>query len=129
MARFRFTIQCLCLALLLAGAKFAVARERLRHADLREHYQQINRTYFSGELPDAYVHWSHLESAVGKTYTYPDGSIRIALDLGSISSDEDVQETLRHESCHVKTYREVQASAQDPHGKLFEACMTRFNVE
>ena len=129
MARFRFTLQCFCLALLLAGAKFAVARERLRQADLHERYQQINRVYFSGSLPDAYVHWAHLEDAVGQTYTYKDGSIRIALDLGSISSEEDILETLRHEACHVKTYRDIQPAAQDPHGPLFEACMLRFNAE
>jgi predicted SprT family Zn-dependent metalloprotease len=129
MARFRLSLQCLCIALLFAGAKFAVARERLRHGDLRDQYQQINRAYFSGQLPDAYVHWGHLENAVGQTYIYKDSSIRIALDLGSISSEEDVQETLRHESCHVKTFRDVQAASQDPHGSLFEACMTRFNLE
>jgi len=129
MARFRFTVQCLCLALLLAGAKFAVARERLRHADLQAQYELINRQYFSGELPNAYVHWGHLENAVGKTYTYKDGSIRIALDLDSISDEKDVRETLRHETCHVKTYRDVQAASQDPHGTLFEVCMTRFNAE
>ena len=129
MARFRFTLQCLCLALLLAGVKFVVARERLRQADLHERYEQINGAYFSGSLPDAYVHWSHLENAVGQTYTYKDGSVRIALDLGSISSEADVQEALRHESCHVKTHRDVQAATQDPHGPLFEACMLRFKTE
>ena len=129
MVKWRFTLQAVCLALLLAGAKYAVGRERLRHADLHEKYQEINREYFSGQLQDVYVHWDHLENAIGRTYTHQDGSVRIALDLGSISSEEDVQETLRHETCHVKTYRAVEAAAQDVHGQLFEACMARFTQE
>lgn len=128
MAKWRFTAQVVCLALLLAGAKYAVGRERLRHADLHEEYRQINRQYFSGQLQDVFVHWGHLENAIGRTYTYPDGSVRIALDPGSIATEDEIQETLRHESCHVKTYREVESSAQEAHGPLFEACMLRFSA-
>src|SRR5208337_909380 len=73
MAKWRFTAQVVCLAVLLAGAKYAVARERLRHADLHEVYQRINQQYFSGRLPDAFVHWGHLDNAIGRTYTYQDG--------------------------------------------------------
>ena len=129
MAKWRFTAQVVCLAVLLAGAKYAVARERLRHADLHEVYQRINQQYFSGRLPDAFVHWGHLDNAIGRTYTYQDGSVRIALDPGSIATEEEIQETLRHESCHVKTYREAEAAGQDSHGPLFEACMLRFPVQ
>jgi predicted SprT family Zn-dependent metalloprotease len=115
-----------CLAVIFGGIRYTVARENIRDINLHAVYQQINRENFAGELEDARIQWGSLTDATAKTYTYADGSVRIVLDAQSNTQESDIQENLRHESCHVMTHAAVEASGEDAHGLTFESCMKRF---
>ena len=115
-----------CLAVIFGSIRYAVARERVRDTDLHAVYQQINREYFAGELEDARIQWGSLTDATAKTYTYEDGSVRIVLDMQSNTTESDLRENLRHESCHVMTHFAVEASGEDAHGTAWQKCMQRF---
>lgn len=53
-------VSAVAVAVICCGAKYAYGRERLRHADLRAWYQQINREKFDGKLQDVSVQWADL---------------------------------------------------------------------
>src|ERR1700726_3275172 len=98
------------IAVIFGGIRYAVAREQARDTNLHAAYQEINREYFVGALEDARIQWGSLTDATAKTYTYADGSVRIVLDAQSNTSESDIRENLRHESCHVMTYVAIEAS-------------------
>ena len=100
--------------------------KRVRDTNLHAAYQQINREYFASDLEDARIQWGSLTDATAKTYTYGDGSVRIVLDAQSNTSESDIRENLRHESCHVLTHVAVEASGEDAHGATWQKCMPRF---
>lgn len=115
-----------CLAVICGGAEYAVARERLRRADLHEWYQQINREKFEGKLQDVSVEWADLtaDDSYGVTQFYYDGSISIEIDKRTNTSEAHTREVLQHEACHVATPEE--ATGEDKHGPKFRECMKRF---
>jgi predicted SprT family Zn-dependent metalloprotease len=117
------------LSVIVGGAVYAFERESLRNSDLHERYQRINREYFDAGLQDATVEWGSLTDATAKTYTYADGSARIVLDPQSNTSESDIRESLRHESCHVMTHVAVEASGEDAHGPTWQKCMQRFEAK
>jgi predicted SprT family Zn-dependent metalloprotease len=57
---------------------------------------------------------------------YPDGTTEIEIDGASVTSEEQLLETMRHEACHVETHAVVEATGQDWHGEKWQACMERF---
>jgi predicted SprT family Zn-dependent metalloprotease len=57
---------------------------------------------------------------------YPDGTAEIEIDRVSVTSEEQLLETMRHESCHVMTHADVEETRQDWHGEKWQACMERF---
>jgi hypothetical protein len=114
------------LAVILLGARYAIARESLRQADLPGLYQQINQESFNGTLTDATVEWWELPEDYGDTRFYSDGRVEIRIDRDSVTDEEQLTETMRHEMCHVATHEEVVRLHQDDHGELFQRCMGRF---
>jgi hypothetical protein len=113
-------ISLLALAIIVFGIRYAVVRERLRHADLHAWYQQENATEFGGQLQDASVQWGYLKekNAEGITYQLTDDSFVIVLDRSSNTSEKKARETLKHESCHIATWDE-----KADHGPRWSACM------
>ena len=94
--------------------------------DLHAVYQQVNHESFAGHLPDVSVKWSDLPDDYGVTIFYPDGMAEIQIDRASVTREEQLFETMRHEACHIDTHSVVEATGQDWHGKAFEVCMKRF---
>ena len=110
----------------LLGCGLCAGRERLRQTDLHAVYQQVNRDSFGSNLPDVSVNWAELPDDYGVAIFYPDGTMEIEIDRASVTSEEQLLETIRHESCHVMTHVVVEETRQDWHGEAFQGCMKRF---
>jgi predicted SprT family Zn-dependent metalloprotease len=124
--RAQITVSLTLVAVIFYGTGYALGRERLRQTDLHTLYQQVNRESFSGQLPDVLVKWSDLLDDYGVAIFYPDGTAEIEIDRASVTSDQQLMETMRHEACHVMTHAVVEMTGQDWHGEPFQACMKRF---
>ena len=124
--RFQISISLACLAIICYGTGYATGRERLRQTDLHAVFQQVNRDSFSGNLPDVSVKWSDLPNDYGVTIFYPDGTAEIEIDRASVTSEQQLMKTMRHEACHVETHAVAEATGQDWHGETFQGCMKRF---
>jgi hypothetical protein len=101
-------------------------------ADLPLLYAQLNRQYFSGQLPKyVSVSWSELvankdcNACAGMT-DWDTGFPRIRLDPKSVHTEKFLREAMEHEMCHVATVDAATKAQQDFHGPLFQACMQRY---
>jgi predicted SprT family Zn-dependent metalloprotease len=126
MRRLDITVGLLSVATVFYGTGYALGQERLRQTDLLAVYQQVNRDSFGSNLPDVSVKWADLPNDYGVAIFYPDGTTEIEIDRGSVTSEEQLLETMRHESCHVMTHAVVEETRQDWHGEAFQGCMKRF---
>ena len=124
--RLQISVSLACLAVIFWGAGSARGWERLRQIDLHAVYQQVNRDSFGSNLPDGSVKWSDLPDDYGVAIFYPDGTAEIEIDRASVTSEEQLLETMKHESCHVFTHKVVEETRQDWHGEAFQGCMKRF---
>ena len=124
--KFQISVSLACLAIICYGTGYATGRERLLQTDLHAVYQQVNRDSFGANLPDVSVKWSDLPDDYGVTIFYRDGTAEIEIDRASVTSEEQLLETMRHESCHVMTHTVVEETRQDWHGEKWQACMERF---
>jgi hypothetical protein len=125
--RVRILISLLSLAVICFGVRYAVGRERLRSPDhLHSLYQQTNRTFFDGKLPDVVLKVEDLsdKNAEGVTYKETEDTFVIVLDPNWNTSEDEALRTMRHESCHVVTWRQE----PDEHGPRFQECMKRFEA-
>jgi hypothetical protein len=111
------------LSIIVAGCSYAVARERLRNADLDGWYAEDNARFFAGELQPVGVRWGDLqkEDALGITRGSAEAS-EIVLDRDALTTKADARAVLRHEICHVATWGE-----EPVHGHEFQSCMLRFS--
>jgi len=68
------------------------------------------------------VKWGDLrqDDAEGETYQLTDDSFLIILDGSQNTSERKGRDTLKHEACHVATWKE-----EPVHGPKFQACMSR----
>jgi hypothetical protein len=113
----RHIISVLALLVILSGCTYAYERETLR-GSLAERFDHINAVYFDGQLSDVQVRWGFLS----------DGDYGVANDDGTIiidpwnvgGSEAQLEETLRHESCHQFVGVEHQ------HDDIWQQCMTRY---
>ena len=126
--RWRILVSLLSLAIICFGVGYAVGRERLRDPDhLHALYQQTNKEFFNGRLPDADVelkaHDLSDQNAEGITYQEMENRFVIVLDPKWNTSEDEAVDTMRHEACHVATWEEQEP---DPHGPKFQECMKRF---
>jgi hypothetical protein len=118
----------LSLAVICFGVRYAVGRERLRDPNyLHALYQDTNKEFFGGQLPDVRVKSHDLsdEKAKGETYKETEYRFVIVLDPKWNTSNVEAVETMRHESCHVAT----RGQEPDEHGPRFQDCMKRFESE
>jgi hypothetical protein len=123
----QLAVSLACLALIGMGARYAYAREMLRNSDPHDVFVQVNRASFDGMLPDVPVTWVlHLDDAYAKTRTYENGTADIVVSRELVTSESRLRETLQHESCHLLTYDEAASLGEDDHGRLWQACMKRF---
>jgi SprT-like family len=126
--RIRILISLLSLAIICFGVRYAIGRERLRSPEyMRVLYQQTNKEFFEGQLPDLTVKVEDLSEANAEGETYKENEERfvIVLDPKWNTSDDEALETMRHESCHVATW----GQEPDEHGTRFQDCMKRFPKE
>jgi hypothetical protein len=110
----------------------AIEAQQVRDADLPLLYSQINRQYFSSQLPEyVSVSWSDLvadkdcNACAGMT-DWDTGFPRIRLDPKSIRSEKFLREAMEHEMCHVATVDDATKAHEDFHGPLFQSCMQRY---
>jgi predicted SprT family Zn-dependent metalloprotease len=123
---FQIAVSLIWLGIIFGGVAHAGGREILRKTDLHRIYEQINLESFGGALPDVSVVWGDITGDYGLTLFYPDSSVKIVIDRQSVTSEDQLKETLSHESCHVLTRYLVKQTGQDAHGPAFQACMQRF---
>lgn len=120
-------LAAVCLAAIPFGFQYTSLRDRRRDADLLPLYQQINRDSFAGKLPAISVSWASLPESYGDTRTSEKGSTEILISRQIVKTQSDLENIMRHESCHVFTHATVVEDKQDPHGPAFEDCMKRFD--
>jgi predicted SprT family Zn-dependent metalloprotease len=77
--------------------------------------------FFGNGLPPVRIEWADLTeyNRQGETYREDDGTFVVLVDLRTNLRDEDLQDTVSHEMCHVATWRKE----DDPRGSAFRACM------
>lgn len=125
--RLRILVSLLSLAVICFGVRYAVGREGLRNPNhLHVLYQETNKEFFDGKLPDADFRVYSLsdENAEGITYREIEGRFVIVLDPNWNTSKEESLDTIRHEACHAATWGEE----PDAHGPRLQECMKRFEV-
>ena len=109
---------------IVAGVSYGHQRKHLIHTDLHARYQELNQRYFAGHLRDAAVEWDVLDDGVyAETRKYSDGSLVIVLDKYRITTQNQLNLELSHESCHVF----IDFREPEEHGPGFLACMKRFD--
>ncbi len=129
--RWRILVSLVSLAVICCGVRYAVGRERLERLHspkyLHELYQETNKEFFDGQLPDAVLEVCDLsdKQAEGTTHKYEGQKFVITLDPNWNTSEDEALDTLRHESCHVATWREE----PEVHGPRFQGCMKRFEQQ
>ena len=109
-----FTIVC---------AVNAVGEENRRTPQfLKSKYRELNRKFFDNKLPLVRIEWADLTEYkyLGETYRENSGRFVVLVDQKANLRDEDLQDTVFHEMCHVATWRHE----DDPHGSAFRACMS-----
>jgi predicted SprT family Zn-dependent metalloprotease len=122
-------VLALAIAAFAAGAAFADDRQASADQELQPAFEQINQTYFGGELKNVEVRWANLkkEDARGVTRFCDKGSFLIELDRKTNPSSRLTLEALDHEVCHVATHFPGASEAFDEHGPAFRDCMRRFS--
>jgi predicted SprT family Zn-dependent metalloprotease len=101
----------------------AVGEENRRTAQfLKSKYRELNRKFFDNSLPPVRIEWADLTEYryLGETYRENNGRFVVLVDQKTNLRDEDLQDTVFHEMCHVATWRHE----DDPHGSVFRACMS-----
>ena len=116
-------VSAAALSVIVAGAAYAYNRERLAETNLHHRYQELNRSRFDGQLPDIPVRWGNLQAdeAYGETRQFQDGSLLIVLDRYSVTTQGQLEATLRHEMAHVC------AGVEHQHDEKFQQCVNRFD--
>jgi SprT-like family protein len=123
----RILVSLLSLAIICFGVGYAVGRERLRDPDhLHALYQETNKQFFGGRLPDVELKAQDLsvENAEGITCQEAENKFVIVLDPNWNTSEDEALHTMRHEACHVATWDVMDPN--DVHGPPFQECMKRF---
>ena len=119
----------LVLVTIVWGIRFSVAAQERRRAPefLQYKYQQLNRTFFANSLPAATVQWAGLSDADnhGQTIRKDAQSFVVLVDRNSNLRDEDLQNTIEHQTCHIATW----AQDEDPHGLPFQDCMAALKAD
>jgi predicted SprT family Zn-dependent metalloprotease len=126
--RINITISVLALMTIGWGIRFAVAQERKRVPEFLQYkYRELNRTFFQNSLPPAIVEWADLSDPdnMGQTRQQSDGTFLIQVDRNSNIREQDLEDTMEHESCHVATWEQE----EDPHGLKFQDCMAGIKAD
>jgi hypothetical protein len=122
----QITVSLACLAIIFYGAGYAVARGILHGGDPHAVYLQIDRESFHNKLPDIPVTWAYLDGKQSRTNFVGTYATDIEIDRDLVSTDRELLDTLRSESCRVAVREEVLNTGEQKHGSLWQACMNRF---
>ncbi len=116
------------IAAMAGSVALANGRNSSATEPLQPVFEQINQSYFGGQLKNVEVEWADLktEKARGVTRFYDQGSVVVEIDRASNKNSRDVQVALGHEACHVATHAQI-AQFSDVHGPVFQDCMRRFS--
>jgi hypothetical protein len=96
--RWRILVSLLSLAIICFGVGYAVGRERLRDPDhLHALYQETNKQFFGGQLPDVELKAHDLsdQNAEGITYQETENRFVIVLDPKWNTSEEEALHAMR----------------------------------
>jgi hypothetical protein len=107
----------------IVGVVSAVGEENRRTPQfLKSKYRELNRKFFDNRLPPVRIEWADLTEYkyLGETYREDSGKFVVLVDRRTNLRDEDLEDTVFHEMCHVATWRHE----DDPHGVSFRACMS-----
>lgn len=120
-SRTNFIICALALLVILSSARVTAEERRGTPEFLKRKYQELNRRFFSNSLPPVRIKWADLTEykRLGETYRENDGTFVLLVDKKTNLRDEDLQDTVFHEMCHVANWRKE----DNPHGPAFRACM------
>jgi hypothetical protein len=117
------TLAVAAAALAWRAAPVAIEGDLARAPEMETLYEQNNKAYFSGRLPHARVFWSRdvldEEGLMGLTVAPGHGVFIIMLDRKMLDDgfERTAQQTLLHESCHLKLWPYTR------HGPRFQRCM------
>jgi hypothetical protein len=106
----------------ICGASAVGEENRQTPQFLKSKFRELNRKFFDNRLPPVRIEWADLTvyKYLGETYRENDGRFVVLVDRRTNLRDEDLQDTVFHEMCHVATWRHE----DDPHGSAFRACMS-----
>ncbi len=112
-------ISVLALLAIVCGVRTVGEEHRRTPEFLQSRYQELNRKFFDNSLPLVRIEWADLTPPPppppGGTYRESDGKFVVLVDWRTNLRDEDLQDTVSHEMCHVATWRKE----DDPHGSAF----------
>lgn len=119
--RINIILSTLALLTIVGGVRAVAEGHRRTPAFLQRKYQELNRKFFDNSLPPVRIEWADLTeyNRLGETYRENDGTFVVLVDKRTNFRDEDLQDTVFHEMCHVATWRKQ----DDPHGSAFRGCM------
>jgi len=80
-------------------------------------FDHINKGYFGGELSYARLRWDYLSNAYGEATSDDE----IIIDPATVTTVEQLEATLRHESCHIAV------TVWHQHDEVWQECMRRFD--
>jgi len=121
--RIHIAISTLALLTIVGGVRAAAEGGRRIPSFLQKKYQELNQKFFDKRLPPVRIEWADLTeyNRLGETYRENDGTFVVIVDRKTNFRDEELQDTVFHEMCHVATWRKE----DDPHGAAFRACMNK----
>lgn len=105
------------IAVIVAGGNYARERESLRKS-LDARFSRINTEYFDGQLSNVRLRWDYLPNDYGQS---SDGEITV--DSASVTTEAQLEETLKHEACHQFV------GVEHAHDEVWRSCMVRFSKD
>lgn len=116
-------ISALALLAIIVGVSYTATTEyRQSSAFLQHKYRGLNREFFENGLPAAQIEWADLsheghDGDMGQTYRDGKGLFEILVDRRTNAADQDLEDTIEHETCHIVTW----GAEQDAHGPVWRA--------
>jgi predicted SprT family Zn-dependent metalloprotease len=120
--RIYIAISAVAMLTVVGGVRAVAEEHRQTTRFLKSKYRKLNREFFENSLPPARIEWANLTeyNYLGETYREDNGTFVVLIDRRTNLRDEDLQDTVFHEMCHIATWRHE----DDPHGYAFRACMS-----
>ena len=123
----KIAVSVMALMTIVWGVRFAISQEHRRTPQyLQNMYEKLNTGFFEGALPAARVEWADLTNAdaIGQTFQENDGFVVQVDRRSNFWDDDELLDTVEHETCHIATWGET-----DAHGLKWQDCMARIHAK